>query len=87
MTAVAPQAAVSWSSVAKNVGPRCYAAGGFLVLRAPQRFVARSSAGCAAPPPYPPPLAGEGREGGVARSLAGVRLDGRGAVPETEGEG
>src|SRR5262249_21356052 len=39
MTA-APQAAVSWSSVAKNVGPRS-AAGGFLVLRGAQRSAAR----------------------------------------------
>ena len=63
MTATAPQAAVSWSSVAKNVGPRSYAAGGFLVLPAPS---------------LPSLLAGEGREGGRGAPFGGG-LAGRGA--------
>ncbi len=70
MTAVAPQAAASWSSVAKTS----------------VRGVTRLAVFGFAPLPYPPPRAGEGK-GGCGGSLAGVRLDGRGAVPETEGEG
>jgi small subunit ribosomal protein S12 len=79
MTATAPQAAVSWSSVAKRRCP----------LPTLPRMRGRVGRGRAvfwfrAPPPYPPPLAVGGQEG-EARCV--VRPGGRGAGDETEGEG
>jgi small subunit ribosomal protein S12 len=76
MTATAPQAAVSWSSVAKRRCP-------LPTLPRMRGRVGRGQAVFWFRRPLPSLLAGEGRK--VARCV--VRLDERGAGDETEGEG